>query len=219
MPPKPRGRPPKQRSAAEIEDILMREGLKEARRVDRERRRIEAAIAAEQAALRMRPEAVVPLISAAPRAETKEDSKLRASVAAARMSRYGTSHQEAERLAFFKSPSILPALTSLADQINQPEAGDAIMEATFHAAVKDRVRKAKAESALHPKRDINARMSASEMPELTGKTPKPRAQFLGGVGREVTDASTPRLTTKVGDVYSMYEKVKMMSLYPNIYNM
>lgn len=183
MPPKPRGRPPKERSMEELEEILMKEGLKEARRVDRERRRIEAAIADEQA------------------------------------SRAGTTHQETERLAFFKSPSILPALTSLTDQINQPNAGAAIMDATFDAAVKDRVRKSKHMSLLQPKRDINARISGIQNPELTGKMPKDRGLFLGGVDRPVRDGRVLPLTTKVGETHSMYEKVKMMSLFPNIYSM
>jgi hypothetical protein len=219
MPPKPRGRPPKERSIAEFEDILMREGLKEARRVDRERRRIEAAIAAEQATRQARANDVLDLPPARPQVDTREEARLRSSVAAARMSRYGAAQQETERFAFFKTPSMLPALTSLTDQINQPTAGAAIMDATFDAAVKERVRNQKQMSLLQPKRDISARVSASEMPELTSKKPRDRGQFLGGVDRPVRDRRVLSLTTKVGETHSMYEKVKMMSLFPNIYNM
>ena len=168
---------------AEIEDIIMREGLKEARKVDRERRRLEAAIAAELAARRAQP------------VET------------------------AERLAFFKAPAILPALTSLADQINQPEAGDAIMEATFRSAVRDRARKDKQEAALHPKRPISETVAALRSAELTGKADKKAGKFVGGVNREVVDHSPGRLTTKVGDSHGMYEHVRRISLFPNLYNM
>lgn len=197
----------------------MREGLKEGRRVERERRRIEAAIAAEQAARQARGDDTLTLPSARPQVDTKEEAQLRSSVAAARMSRYGTTHQEVERLAFFKSPSILPALTSLADQINQPNAGGAIMDATFAAAVKDRVRKEKQMSLLNPKRDISARVSATENPELTSKKSRDRGQFLGGVDRPVRDRRVLPLTTKVGETRSMFDKIKNLSLFPNIYSM
>ena len=219
MPPKPRGRPPKERSMVEFEEILMREGLKEGRRVERERRRIEAAIAAEQAERQARRDDVLPLPPARPQVDTREEARLRASVSAARMSRYGTTQQEVERLAFFKSPSILPALTALADQTSQPSAGGAIMEATFAAAVKDRVRKDKQMSLLQPKRDISARVSASEMPELTSRKSRERGLFLGGVDRPARDRRVLPLTTKVGETNSMFEKVKNLSLFPNIYSM
>jgi len=93
------------------------------------------------------------------------------------------------------------------------------MDATFDAAVKDRVRKSKHMSLLQPKRDINARISGIQNPELTGKMPKDRGLFLGGVDRPVRDGRVLPLTTKVGETHSMYEKVKMMSLFPNIYSM
>ena len=219
MPPKPRGRPPKERSMAEIEDIIMREGLKEARKVDRERRRLEAAIAAELATRRAHVSETVELPVAKPRAESRSDAKLREAVSAARSSRFGHPVETAERLAFFKAPAILPALTSLADQINQPEAGDAIMEATFRSAVADRVRKSKEDVRLHPKRPISETLAALRSAELTGKADKKAGKFVGGVNREVVDHSPGRLTTKVGDSHDMYETVKRISLFPNLYNM